>query len=467
MSPRSPGAGAKPQRGAERRGAATPSGAGASVAPVRPPSAGNPDRPLVARPPEAAATSRKGLDAVEGACVNAQRLEPGDVAGSSSGPSAAAQRPGGLVSETLTGQAPKWLEISEIDPLLEDWRRAKERYHRAHARQAERARKPTLAAWHRGRADTLAREYAERVDECETDARGTLRVWCRDCGEVHDHPIPCRVRALCIPCGRKAAQKRQRRVVVGLERAEAHARARWNANGRRRGQEPRASLLTFTVRHEDPEADRDVIARAWPNFRRALLHELGGGLDVGRGERRAPPYLAGWEITPGSKGDGHVHLHAAYVLPWVDREALKQAWERLTNGQGEMDMARQGSRAAHGETISTSTQAAAYVSKHGRGAVLTTSRKVAEYAAKAGAPPVAHLSPEVAGAWVRIAHARRMSTTSRRLLTGIPTSEPCKCGGLWGVNYERPDDGRRLRCQVAPRGPPVEGIDVSRETSTR
>lgn len=457
MSPRSPGAGAKPQRGAERRGAATPSSAGASVAPVRPPSAGNPDRPLVARPPEAAATSRKGLDAVEG--VNAQRLEPGDVAGSSSGPSAAAQRPGGLVPETLTGQYPESLDISEIDPLLERWREGKERYHRAHARQAERARKPTLAAWHRGRADTLARSYANRVDECETDARGSLRVWCQSCGEVHDHPIPCRVRALCAPCGRKTAKKRQRRLVIGLERAEWAARQLWNAQGRRKGLEPRACLLTGTVRHIDPLTDRDTIARAWPNFRRALLHELGGGLPDQRGKPHAPPYCAGWEITPGTKGDGHVHLHAAFVLPWVDREALKGAWERLTDGEGELDMATGGQAASHGETITTSKSAAAYVAKHGRGAVRTTrgsARNAAEYATKATGKTAAHLSPEVAAAWVRIAHARRMTTTSRRLLKGIPVSEPCGCGGSWGVNYERPDDGRRLRCQVAPRAPPAE-----------
>lgn len=370
---------------------------------------------------------------------------------------AAAGRARGLVLEPTTGQAPESLDISEIDPLVLSWREARRRYHQAHATQAERANRPTLAAWHQGRANTLARSYSERIDECETEAKGSLRVWCRSCGECHDHPVPCRVRSLCAPCGRKAAEKRQRRVVLGLERAELAARHAWNARGRRRGMEPRAVLLTMTVRHDEPERDRDVIARAWPNFRRALLHEMGGGLEDARGHRHAPPYVSGWEITPGTQGDGHVHLHAAVVLPWVDREELKEAWERLTDGNGSLDMATGGSKASHGETISGSKSAAAYVSKHGRGGIATTQRsaRTAAFYVSKSAPKVAHLSPSVAAAWVRIAHARRMSTTSRRLLTGIPTSEPCGCGGTWGVNFERPDDGRRFLCRVSTRGPPT------------
>lgn len=414
MNGGSAGAGAQPQGGAERRGRSA-------------------TRPSTSTP--LAATSGHGRAAAGPPPIS---------------PLPAPQGARGLVVEALTGQAPESLSISEIDPQLAPWREGLARRHRALAAMAERARKPTLAAWHTGRANSLARLYSERVDECGTGERGSLRVWCRDCGEVHDHPIACNVRALCGSCSRRKAQKRQRRVTIGLQRAEREARAKWNREGRRKGREPRPALLTFTVRHEQPETDRDVIAKAWPNFRRALQHELGTS---------APPYVAGWEMTPGTRADGHVHLHAAVILPWVEREALKAHWSRLTRGRGSLDMATNGSKAQTGETIQTSAHAAAYVSKYGRGGLDLPARNaatVAQYAAKGAGAHVGTLRADLAAAWVRIAHARRMSTTSRRLLSDIPDSQPCQCHGPqgWGVNYERP--GEQLRCSVVPRGPPVE-----------
>jgi len=81
-------------------------------------------------------------------------------------------------------------------------------------------------------------------------------------------------------------------------------------------------MITFTMPHSgDIARDRRVMGEAW----RSLTKAAHAG-------RWWSTYALAWEVTPGTAGDGHVHMHVAVISCWVPYRELRDAWERVMPG---------------------------------------------------------------------------------------------------------------------------------------
>lgn len=336
--------------------------------------------------------------------------------GSAPRPGAAAAR--GLEDRHITGQPAE--SLANRDALLTEWRLSLVRRHARIALAAHKRRNWTLAAWHDQRASKLARPFAARLSKCG-DA-GTVHVTCRGCGLTHARAVGCRLRAWCGTCADEWGARQRKRAVKALGAAHRGALAEWNRLGRPRGHRPDVAMLTFTRRHSGSvEADAAAIRKGLPNVRRWLQHRNGG----------AYAYLAVWEVTNGRAGDGHVHVHVAACLGFVDVRELAAAWARIVDGGG-VDMSTRGKLTRRGVRVSTPESAARYVAK---------------YAAKGIRADA--LSDENAAAWVRITHARRVVCASRGFFSTVEKT-PCECGSMeWCAAYSS------TTVLPGPRGPPV------------
>lgn len=162
---------------------------------------------------------------------------------------------------------------------------------------------PEQRAYARARADTLSRGLRGRVGECGT--RG-VEVAC-GCGKKVA-PWRCRKSLVCWSC----AAHRRWQIVDRIEHAVRRQQAMVPAS--------RTLLLTLTAAHEvrrlggrklnraeSLEDLRERLADGWRAFSRAAGKRWG-----------YTPYVGVWEVTPGNRSRGHLHLHV--VVQWGYRQ---------------------------------------------------------------------------------------------------------------------------------------------------
>jgi len=319
---------------------------------------------------------------------------------------------------------PEW---EARDQALKTWRENRAFVHAEKARAAHERHERTREVWHDQRASSLTESFASRRDGC--GQRRHVRAWCSKCGEVHVFPVGCGLGAWCEVCAHRRQKRTRRKLLEGIARAEREARRAWSRGTRRSGTEPRASLLTLTIRDTgDAVADRETITRGWVRLR-AYLSKLG---------LRKLPFVLAWEVTDGGGCVPHVHAHASVVWPWVHLGELARAWVRATDGAAELQ----------GLDLKPSSpaQSASYAAK---------------YATK-GCDP-GSVSRETWVAWVRASATRRSYTTSRGLTSQLndPNRPPCcaQTAGEWGGAQVQRGPMPESGVSVLATGPPV-----SRET---
>lgn len=81
----------------------------------------------------------------------------------------------------------------------------------------------------------------------------------------------------------------------------------------------RAYVLTLTVPHSgDLQVDRARLSDLWARLGREA-----------RRHRWWTCYAATFEATPGTKGDGHMHMHVALLSAWVPYKEVHRHWRRM------------------------------------------------------------------------------------------------------------------------------------------
>lgn len=233
------------------------------------------------------------------------------------------------------------------------------------------------------RTRTTVHTYEARLGACETTEH---EIACRRCGVVELIHRRCGARMLCSTCAHATASHTRRRLVVSLgAQMRAHARA---AQGRGARVTPaQLAMVTLTIRHSgDLTADRALLSAAWNRWRTWYAQRYG----------RRLTYAWTVEITDGTDGLGHVHLHVITPhLPFRRYQDLYSAWQRATHGATEH----------------------IHVSRRRRRSVSRAAGELAKYAAKG----CAQLStPSLAARWIRAQHTRRMVSTSRGFWCALP-----------------------------------------------
>lgn len=300
------------------------------------------------------------------------------------------------------------MNVDALDELLAPWRKE------LRARAAERAAyfRALGPLWRRQekwwRSRTKRSPFAERLKIC---GRLGLQLTCQGCGVSHVVALGCRARAVCKDCSAAAWKRARRRIREGFEARHAEALARWRDAGAPAGREPRTALITLTLAHSgDVPADRALLSDAWNRWRTWYVKRW-GQLD----------YAWTVEITPGTDGLGHVHLHVATFLPRRDYRELRAAWERATEGQGQRIHVAQRKVRADGKRCRPADAA----------------RYLAKYQTKG----VGDLPDDLAASWVRAQHARRSLSTSRAFYV---RATHCHAVGFDGRCWPRWDVSRTL-----------------------
>lgn len=289
----------------------------------------------------------------------------------------------------LDGELTAWRDSRAASSLASaaEWR-AVERDFMRHAEELPMHRRSQLAGaavaarkaeWHLRRANV--KPFGERAAACGAVA---VQLTCKCCGVVDTVERRCGARLACQGCSKKFYGRMRRRMLGALAARLADEQARWKAAGSHRGRQPRPALLTLTLRHSgDLAKDRRALSAAWHRF--ASWWRMREG--------RALPYAWSVEVTPGSDGLGHVHMHAVCIIPWVDYGQLHAAWKRATLGHATHIDVQTGAKGRPNAAVTTA-QAARYLAK---------------YATK-GCDP---LPPELRAAWVVAQHGKRAVSTCR------------------------------------------------------
>lgn len=247
----------------------------------------------------------------------------------------------------------------------------------------------------------MTRTYTVRAEGC--GERWVLEQSCgggrRDesgrligCGQVVTRPLYCELRHWCEACIDRRRKREFARLVPALTARTREQRVAWYRAGRPWRQAPQLRLLTLTAKHgETLEETREIIAKAWPLWRRWVYDQCG----------YAPAYCATWENTDST--GGHPHLHVCIILPWISVQAMASAWVSACGGHAEgqgLDLRTVGAR-----------EAARYVAAYVTATALDS-----------------ETDPETAAAWVRTTYARRLVLTSRRFWVPPKCRPRCDCG---------------------------------------
>ena len=152
-----------------------------------------------------------------------------------------------------------------------------------------------------------------RVDGCGLES---LPVVC-GCGPVGAKKT-CRQWWLCGPCRARRSPQLGADIRKGLEVALAEETAAWGRNGGR-GMAPQIRLITLTAAHTgNLMHDQSVISDGWRKLYKRMHEDYGEKF----------PYVGVWEVTPGTDGKGHVHMHLAVVWRYRDWGRIREQWER-------------------------------------------------------------------------------------------------------------------------------------------
>ena len=209
----------------------------------------------------------------------------------------------------------------------------------------------------------------------------------------------CGVRDRCGDCRRVWSARTYVRTAKALEARGGEERRRWKRNGMRRGARPMLVLLTLTLADSgDLAGDETKLKDAWHDWRCWLRRRLG----------RTWPYELRVEVTPGTHGRGHVHLHAVAFLPFVSFADARDAWMRAVARKGGM-----------------STQWDARTKRTTAQGLRSAARYLAQYAAKG--LDIRHL-PALAVSWRQAHYGRRTTTASRGWFVPAPPLPCDECG---------------------------------------
>ncbi len=260
--------------------------------------------------------------------------------------------------------------------------------------QRIRGRQPRK--WHHDRARAVAKPRTLRAEQCGTQV-GWLYCGCKR-RPMYDR---CRVRDLCESCRSRWSKRAYARSIKALREQGELEWYRWEKEGRRPGMRPALVLLTLTIRDSgDLARDEGILKAAWHDWRAWLRGRLG----------RSWPYELRVEVTPGTGGLGHVHLHAIGLLPWVSWEDANAAWRRAVSRKG-----------GH------STQWDISATRASVDGMRRAARYLAKYSAKG--EDLRHL-PTLAASW-RVAHYGRRTTTASRGWWVQSFTPPCDSCGAW------------------------------------
>jgi hypothetical protein len=103
----------------------------------------------------------------------------------------------------------------------------------------------------------------------------------------------------------------------GLERALSEELQQWGSEGAP-GMQPQIILITLTGEHSgNLTTDQTALSDGWRKLYKRMHEEHG-----------AFSYAGVWEVTPGTDGLGHVHLHVAAVWRYRDWGRIREQWLR-------------------------------------------------------------------------------------------------------------------------------------------
>lgn len=193
---------------------------------------------------------------------------------------------------------------------------------RAAATPYDRVAYSRSAEWHEHRARALSMPRAQIVNLCGKRWR---KVEC-GCG-VQDVPVGCDQTQLCETCRRTHWRRWRKRITRAMDAHLEGARRAW-CGPDRRGMRPGVYLVTFTMPHSgDVVLDRGRMYTAW----RAITKIASARSWWGH-------FALTWEVTPGTRGDGHVHLHVAAISSWIPYDELREAWAAAMPGSIQPDV---------------------------------------------------------------------------------------------------------------------------------
>jgi len=240
--------------------------------------------------------------------------------------------------------------------------------------------------WAENRARSASMSRVDLVGTC----RGRWRKVRCGCGTV-ELLVGCDQTTLCGWCRRRHWRRWRRRIVRAMGPQLRGARDRWNRKGAR-GRAPAIYLLTLTMPHSgDLVTDRKTMGVAWRELSKAASYggyqrgdrytpnaskfeRTNKGLKLARAEGRYSldkwwGHHAGvYEVTPGTVGDGHMHMHIAVISRWVPYHELRAAWEAAIPGAVIVDVVspEDARRKAekYGRKLNGVSNAAEYLSKY-------------------------------------------------------------------------------------------------------
>lgn len=244
-------------------------------------------------------------------------------------------------------------------------------------KRAKEATSESAWQWAASRASTTGRPLGPALAACGT--RG-LAVRC-GCGP-RTYWRGCRSWWVCKRC-------RATRLRPLMPRMTESIRARL-ADAQAGGWRVALRLLTISLRTTgDPVRDRRELGASWRRFYQAMHKWLG-----------AHAYAGVYEVTPGSTGRGHVHMHVAVVWPrFVAYGRVRALWLAASRGDS--------------ERISISTRG---------GDAAAAAGYLAKYLSKGSE----ELAPALAGKVVAAFYGVRALTASRRFW--IPRCGCPRCG---------------------------------------
>jgi hypothetical protein len=177
---------------------------------------------------------------------------------------------------------------------------------------AQLPRLKSCRAYAVARVARLTCDIAPRLDACGVES---LPIACA-CGLVGAKKT-CRQWWLCGSCRAKRAPSLEHDIRKGLDAALSGEVAAWGAAGGL-GMRPQLVLLTLTQKHTgDLSADQGALSDGWRKMYKRLHEDHG-----------AFPYVGVWEVTKGTDGLGHVHMHVAVIWRYRDWSRVREQWLR-------------------------------------------------------------------------------------------------------------------------------------------
>lgn len=302
-------------------------------------------------------------------------------------------------------------------------------------RWAVRTGRRAAGEWHGERSGAL------RVDRLAVLAECGKKSAIIHCGcSVRYSPIRCRQREGCPECAKRENKRNLKRLIKSFGSNE-----RWEKTRAPRGfRFPRRGkgvwqLVTLSVSSLEPDGS----PRSEADQRRAIVQEGIPRLRawVQKYTKRSWPFVWVQEGTSGNvEGTGHVHVHVAWLLPFIPVKTMAAEWVRATDGKADLSGFDLATRAVGGadrmDCGGSAKDAARYIAKYASKGIDLQGEGAARY-------------------WVATYGKRRISTSRGFWVLDAPLRCPQCQEGLYyqGVcETPAPDDS-----SIQKTGPPADG----------